>query len=93
MFSAYLTLQIAVVIRSDKFQEAQFNFLRSPRLRHAVDCAGMSYGMIIAVQLDNSTLFEMLWSWAKLHMRHNDPSDPRYGYCPPSTPPLDMTFV
>ncbi len=41
---------------------------------------GMSYGMMVAVQLNNQTLFDALWTWASTHMRHNDPSDPRYGY-------------
>eukprot|EP00035_Acanthoeca_spectabilis_P016389 m.333880 g.333880 ORF g.333880 m.333880 type:complete len:756 (-) comp16524_c0_seq1:128-2395(-) len=49
---------------------------------------GMSYGMMLAVQLDNSTLFDLVWSWAKQNMRHNNPTDPRYGYfawhCTPS---------
>lgn len=41
---------------------------------------GMSYGMAIAAQRGNRTMFDQLWKWAQLHMRHNDPDDPRYGY-------------
>eukprot|EP00912_Choanoflagellata_sp_UC4_P001887 UC4_evm7s1211 len=41
---------------------------------------GMSYGMMIAVQFGNQTLFDLIWTWAKKHMRHNDPSDAYYGY-------------
>lgn len=41
---------------------------------------GMSYGMMISVQRNNQTMFKMLWNWAKKYMRHNDPSDDRYGY-------------
>lgn len=54
---------------------------------------GMSYGMTIAVQRGNVTLFRALWSWAKRHMRHNDPADPRFGYfawhCTPQGKQLD----
>jgi len=41
---------------------------------------GMSYGMMVAVQLNNQTLFDSIWDWAKQHMEHSQPSDPRYGY-------------
>jgi oligosaccharide reducing-end xylanase len=39
---------------------------------------GMSYGMMIAVQLDKRTEFDRLWKWAKNHMYH--PDGPRRGY-------------
>ena len=39
---------------------------------------GMSYGMMIAVQLDKRAEFDRLWKWAKTHMFH--PSGPRRGY-------------
>ena len=40
---------------------------------------GMSYGMMIAVQLDQREQFDRLWRWAVKHMRH--PADsPRRGY-------------
>jgi len=32
---------------------------------------GMSYGMMICVQLDKRTEFEKLWNYTKRHMRHN----------------------
>ena len=35
--------------------------------------------MMVAVQMDNRTLFDSLWQWAVAHMRHNAPSDARYG--------------
>lgn len=41
---------------------------------------GMSYGMIIAVQRDNRTMFDALWKFATTFMRHNDPKDERFGY-------------
>jgi endo-1,4-beta-D-glucanase Y len=31
---------------------------------------GMSYGMMIAVQLDKKAEFDAIWNWAKTHMQH-----------------------
>ncbi len=39
---------------------------------------GMSYGMMIAVQLDKKAEFDRLWRWANKFMRHTD--GPRAGY-------------
>lgn len=39
---------------------------------------GMSYGMMIAVQLDKKDIFDRLWRWAKKYMQHQ--SGPREGY-------------
>ena len=39
---------------------------------------GMSYGMMIAVQLDHRAEFDRLWKWAKTHMYHA--TGPRRGY-------------
>ena len=39
---------------------------------------GMSYGMMIAVQLDHQEEFDRLWKWAKTHMYHDD--GPLAGY-------------
>jgi oligosaccharide reducing-end xylanase len=39
---------------------------------------GMSYGMMLAVQLDHRTEFDRLWRWADKYMRHAD--GPRRGY-------------
>jgi oligosaccharide reducing-end xylanase len=41
---------------------------------------GMSYGMMIAVQLDKRAEFDALWNWAKTHMYRGDPASPAYGY-------------
>jgi len=41
---------------------------------------GMSYGMMIAVQLDKQAEFDALWNWAKSFMYHADPKSPSYGY-------------
>ena len=39
---------------------------------------GISYGMMLAVQLDKQAEFDRLWKWAHTHMRHA--SGPRQGY-------------
>lgn len=41
---------------------------------------GMSYGMMIAVQLNKQSEFDALWNWAKTHMYQEDPASPAYGY-------------
>ncbi|MDE5585714.1 MAG: family 43 glycosylhydrolase, partial [Muribaculaceae bacterium] len=45
---------------------------------HDVRTEGMSYGMMIAVQLDKKEIFDKLWRWAKKHMQHQD--GPNDGY-------------
>jgi endo-1,4-beta-D-glucanase Y len=39
---------------------------------------GMSYGMMIAVQMDRRAEFDALWNWAATHMRYGQ--GPRKGY-------------
>ena len=39
---------------------------------------GMSYGMMIAVQMNKKEVFDRLWNYAHTYMRH--PSGPRRGY-------------
>jgi oligosaccharide reducing-end xylanase len=41
---------------------------------------GMSYGMMIAVQLNKKREFDALWNWAKTYMLVTDPSNPSVGY-------------
>lgn len=41
---------------------------------------GMSYGMMIAVQMDHQEEFNALWNWALTYMRHSDPKHPAYRY-------------
>jgi Endoglucanase Y len=41
---------------------------------------GMSYGMMIAVQLDRKAEFDAIWNWAVTHMYHADPKHPAHGY-------------
>ena len=40
----------------------------------------MSYGMMIAVQLDKKAEFDALWNWAKTYMYHASSNHPAYGY-------------
>jgi len=41
---------------------------------------GMSYGMMIAVQLNKKREFDALWNWSKTYMLITDPKNPSYGY-------------
>ena len=41
---------------------------------------GMSYGMMIAVQLGHRREFDALWNWSKTYMQVTDPKDPSVGY-------------
>jgi oligosaccharide reducing-end xylanase len=41
---------------------------------------GMSYGMMIAVELGKKADFDALWNWAKTYMYISDPKHPSYGY-------------
>lgn len=41
---------------------------------------GMSYGMMIAVQLDRKAEFDALWNWSKTFMYQTSPTHPAYGY-------------
>jgi oligosaccharide reducing-end xylanase len=41
---------------------------------------GMSYGMMIAVQLDKKAEFDALWNWSRTYMYHDDPKHPAYGF-------------
>lgn len=39
---------------------------------HDVRTEGMSYGMMIAVQLDRKDIFDRLWRWCRKYMQHRD---------------------
>jgi oligosaccharide reducing-end xylanase len=41
---------------------------------------GMSYGMMIAVQLDRKAEFNAIWNWAKVHMYQSSTNHPACGY-------------
>ena len=45
---------------------------------HDVRTEGMSYGLMIAVQLDKKDIFDRLWRWGKKYMQHQE--GPMKGY-------------
>ncbi len=47
---------------------------------HDVRTEGMSYGMMIAVQLDKKAEFDAIWNWAKTYMYISDPKAPSYDF-------------
>jgi len=47
---------------------------------HDVRSEGMSYGMMIAVQLDKKVEFDALWNWSKTYMYQSTPTHPSYGF-------------
>lgn len=47
---------------------------------HDVRSEGMSYAMMIAVQLDKKAEFDALWNWSMTFMFHDVPTHPSYGY-------------
>ena len=47
---------------------------------HDVRTEGMSYGMMITVQLDRKAEFDAIWNWAKTFMYISDPKAPSYEY-------------
>jgi oligosaccharide reducing-end xylanase len=52
-----------------------------PDINHKdVRSEGMSYGMMIAVQMDKKAEFDALWNWSMAHMYQDDPTHPSYGF-------------
>ncbi len=47
---------------------------------HDVRSEGMSYGMMITVQLDRKAEFDALWNWSMTHMYQAEPKHPSYGF-------------
>lgn len=47
---------------------------------HDVRSEGMSYGMMIAVQLDKKADFDAIWNWAMTYMYVADPKAPSYQF-------------
>ena len=41
---------------------------------------GMSYGMMIAVQMNHKHEFDALWNWSNTYMLITDPANPNVGY-------------
>ena len=49
-------------------------------IHNDVRSEGMSYGMMIAVQLDKRPEFDAIWNWAKTYMYRNEPGHPARGF-------------
>jgi len=49
-------------------------------MHHDVRSEGMSYGMMICVQMDKQAEFDALWNWAMTYMYVNNPDHPSEGY-------------
>ncbi len=47
---------------------------------HDVRTEGMSYGMMITVQLNKKAEFDAIWNWARTYMYIADPKAPSYQY-------------
>jgi oligosaccharide reducing-end xylanase len=47
---------------------------------HDVRTEGMSYGMMISVELNQKAEFDALWNWAMTYMYISDPKAPSYEY-------------
>lgn len=47
---------------------------------HDVRTEGMSYGMMVAVQLNKKAEFDAIWNWAKTYMYISDPKAPSYQF-------------
>ena len=64
-------------------------------INHDVRTEGMSYGMMIAVQLNHKQEFDALWNWARTYMYISSPTHPSQGYfswsCKVSGEPNDET--
>ncbi|HTY86190.1 MAG TPA: glycosyl hydrolase family 8 [Candidatus Acidoferrum sp.] len=41
---------------------------------------GLSYGMMIAVQLNRKAEFDALWNWSMTYLYHDSPTHPSYGF-------------
>jgi oligosaccharide reducing-end xylanase len=47
---------------------------------HDARTEGMSYGMMIAVQMNKKHEFAAIWNWANTYMLITDPKNPSFGY-------------
>lgn len=55
---------------------------------HDARTEGLSYGMMIAVQLNKKVVFDRIWRWSKKYLQHQD--GPREGYFAWSIDPKTM---
>jgi oligosaccharide reducing-end xylanase len=47
---------------------------------HDVRTEGLSYGMMIAAQMNRKAEFDALWNWSKTYLYHSSPEHPSYGF-------------
>jgi len=47
---------------------------------HDVRTEGMSYGMMIAVQMNKKAEFDAIWNWSMTYLYHDSPAHPSYGF-------------
>jgi oligosaccharide reducing-end xylanase len=47
---------------------------------HDARTEGMSYGMMLAVQMNRKAEFDAIWNWANTYMLVTDPANPSVGY-------------
>lgn len=47
---------------------------------HDVRTEGLSYGMMIAVQMNRKAEFDAIWNWSKTYLYHDSPAHPSYGF-------------
>jgi oligosaccharide reducing-end xylanase len=47
---------------------------------HDVRTEGLSYGMMIAVQMNKKAEFDALWNWSKTYLYHDSPAHPSFGF-------------
>ena len=55
---------------------------------HDARTEGLSYGMMVAVQLDKKEVFDRIWRWSKKYLQHQN--GPREGYFAWSFDPVKM---
>jgi oligosaccharide reducing-end xylanase len=55
---------------------------------HDARTEGLSYGMMVAVQLNKKDVFDRIWRWSKKYLQHRD--GPREGYFAWSYDPVKM---
>src|ERR1022692_2743587 len=58
---------------------------------HDVRSEGMSYGMMIAVQMDKKEEFDAIWNWSKTYMYRDEPGHPARGYFSWSMKPISIS--
>ena len=47
---------------------------------HDVRTEGLSYGMIIAMEMNQKAEFDALWNWSMTYLYHSSPTHPSYGF-------------